>query len=84
MSQAIKNVKSCFDVTFALAESVLSKLCQELPKMQRSITESMLPAWKVWIPYQIMQITARMKIKKYEPYMPMTERIRTGLEAISE
>jgi hypothetical protein len=44
MSQAMKKAKSCLDVTFALAERVLSKFSQALPKMQRSITESILPA----------------------------------------
>jgi hypothetical protein len=32
------------------------------------------------MPYQMMQTIARMKMKKYDPYIPMTERARTGLE----
>lgn len=35
------------------------------------------------MPYQMMQTTARMKMKKYDPYMPITERARTGLIVIS-
>jgi hypothetical protein len=44
MSQAMKKAKSCLEVTFALAERVLSRFSQELPKMHRSITDRMLPA----------------------------------------
>jgi hypothetical protein len=43
-SHAMKNVKSCFDVTLALAGRVLPKFFQLLPKMQRSMTESRFPA----------------------------------------
>ena len=44
MSQAMKNANNCFEVMFALAESVFSKFSQELPKMQRSITDRIFPA----------------------------------------
>lgn len=44
ISQAMKKAKSCFEVTLAVGESVFVKFCQELPKMQRSMTERMLPA----------------------------------------
>ncbi len=30
-------------------------------------------------PYQTMQTMARMKMKKYAPYIPMLDRARTGL-----
>jgi hypothetical protein len=43
-TQAIKKAKSCFEVMFALAGRVFPKFSQELPKMQRSMTESRLPA----------------------------------------
>jgi hypothetical protein len=43
-NHAMKNVKSCFDVTLALAGRVLPKFFQLLPKMQRSMTESRFPA----------------------------------------
>jgi hypothetical protein len=44
ISQAIKKAKSCFEVTLAVGERVFVKFSQELPKMQRSITERMFPA----------------------------------------
>jgi hypothetical protein len=44
ISQAMKKVRSCLEVMFALAERVFSKLCHDSPKMQRSMTERMLPA----------------------------------------
>jgi len=44
MSQAMKNANSCLEVMFALAERVFSRFSQELPKMQRSITDRMFPA----------------------------------------
>jgi hypothetical protein len=44
MSHAMKKARSCFEVTFAFAESVLSKFSHKLPKMQRSITDRTLPA----------------------------------------
>jgi hypothetical protein len=35
------------------------------------------------MPYQMMQTMARMKTKKYDPYIPITERASTGLEDVS-
>jgi hypothetical protein len=40
----MKKVNSFFEVMFALAGKVFPKFSQELPKMQRSMTESRLPA----------------------------------------
>lgn len=34
------------------------------------------------MPYQMMHTMARMKTKKYDPYIPMTERASTGLEIV--
>ena len=34
------------------------------------------------MPYQMMHTMARMKTKKYDPYIPMTDRASTGLESV--
>ena len=63
-SHTIKNARSTLEVTSASGASELWKPCHELPKMQRNITDRMLPPYRVWIPYQMIQTTARMKMKK--------------------
>jgi hypothetical protein len=74
MIHAMKKHSSCFDVTDADSGRWLEKSLHELPNMHKRHVEIKLPPEYVWIPNQQTPVNRRRTTKKYDPYMPITER----------